>query len=136
MVQKIDLSHHLISGLQVYPGDLEVVLTPAASVASDGFAVTALGLGSHSGTHVDAPSHLVDGAATLDEVALSRFYGPARLVRVSEPAAVDLMSPDPTGGCSASLPFHRAFLSAGGIIGRPGLTVTRRHATAARPSAR
>ncbi|MBP2705334.1 cyclase family protein [Microbispora sp. RL4-1S] len=63
--------------MPVYPGDPEVVLTPALTAAADGVNVLALHLGSQSGTHVDAPYHLDDALPTLDDLPLERFVGPA-----------------------------------------------------------
>jgi arylformamidase len=37
-------------------------------------------IGSHTGTHVDAPLHFVEGAATVDQLALDELVGPARVV--------------------------------------------------------
>ena len=32
---------------------------------------------SHTGTHVDAPAHLIKGAKTLDQLSIEHFYGKA-----------------------------------------------------------
>ena len=61
-----DLSHPIRSGMQVYPGDPQVDLSAALELERDGAAVTALHLGSHTGTHVDAPAHTVAGGRTMD----------------------------------------------------------------------
>jgi kynurenine formamidase len=37
-------------------------------------------LGTHTGTHCDAPRHIVPGGMTVDEIPLDVFVGPARLV--------------------------------------------------------
>jgi kynurenine formamidase len=69
--------------MPVFPGDPEVAAEPALDVVRDGCAVTAWRLGSHSGTHVDAPSHVVPGGADLDALDLGLFTGPAVVVDVS-----------------------------------------------------
>ncbi len=43
----------------------------------DPFTVSTLSLGSHTGTHVDAPSHFLDGAPTVDSLPLEALVGPA-----------------------------------------------------------
>lgn len=73
----IDLTVPLHSGMPVWPGDPEVVLTPAASVAADGYNLLALRLGSQSGTHVDAPYHVDDALPALGDLPLERFTGRA-----------------------------------------------------------
>jgi len=62
----VDLSHRLADGSQVYPGDPAVSLTPHATVDDDGYRVTRLALGSHAGTHVDAPAHTEPDGRTID----------------------------------------------------------------------
>jgi kynurenine formamidase len=77
-----DLTHPLTSGMPVFPGDPAVLFQEATTVAAEGFAVTALHMGTHSGTHVDAPSHSIDGAPPIDAIDLNRFHGRARIVQV------------------------------------------------------
>jgi len=77
-----DLSHPIRSGMQVYPGDPGVELAPALELERDGAAVTALHLGSHTGTHVDAPAHTVAGGRTMDLVALDELVGEALVLHV------------------------------------------------------
>jgi len=78
----VDLSVPITTGMPVYPGDPEVAVGPALTVERDGVNVLALHLGSHSGTHVDAPKHIDDALPALDEVPLERFCGPAAVVDV------------------------------------------------------
>ncbi|MCU1541746.1 MAG: kynB [Arthrobacter sp.] len=68
--------------MPVYPGDPEVMIAPALSVAEHGANVLSLGLGSHSGTHADAPLHVHDDWPALDELPLFLFNGLAELVDV------------------------------------------------------
>ena len=77
-----DLSVPLRTGMPVYPGDPEVRIASALTVEADGANVLSLGLGSHSGTHADAPLHVGDGWAALDELPLSLFGGVAEIVDV------------------------------------------------------
>ncbi|GAA1055147.1 cyclase [Agromyces luteolus] len=72
-----DLSHPIADGMTVYPGDPSVHLSPALELGRDGAAVTALRLGSHTGTHVDAPAHAIAGGRTMAEVVLDELVGEA-----------------------------------------------------------
>ena len=83
----VDLSHPVRTGMQVFPGDPSVELRSAATVAADGFAVSELHLGSHAGTHLDAPLHTVQDGTAVDEMPLEALMGPARIVSLPEPAA-------------------------------------------------
>lgn len=77
----VDLSHPVTTGMPVYPGDPEVNITPALSLANDTVAVAHLSLGSHSGTHLDAPSHSIEGGRTVDEIPLELLQGEALILR-------------------------------------------------------
>jgi kynurenine formamidase len=57
--------------------------TSAAKIASDGYNATNLMLYSHAGTHLDAPSHSLDGTRTVDQLDLQKCMGPALLVDMS-----------------------------------------------------
>ena len=72
----IDLSHRITGGMTVFPGDPEVSVADAATLEADGFRVSALHLGSHTGTHLDAPAHSIADGATLDDVALEQLIAP------------------------------------------------------------
>ena len=75
-----DLSLPLSPRTPVHPGDPEVCFTLARSHAKDGYQVTQISLGSHTGTHLDAPRHFLPHGATLDEYPLERLVGPGVLV--------------------------------------------------------
>lgn len=78
----VDLTHPLTTGMPVFPGDPTVAITPALDVAEDGVAVAHLSLGSHSGTHLDAPSHSIVGGRTVDRIPLDRLQGDAAVLQV------------------------------------------------------
>ena len=75
-----DLTHPVESGMQTYPGDPAVEVAPAATMDADGYRVSALELGTHSGTHVDAPSHTEPDGATLGSFDVDAFRFDARRV--------------------------------------------------------
>ena len=78
----VDLSRRVDAETQVYPGDPHVRLEPAATLAAHGVNVLAVHIGSHSGTHVDAPYHFVEGGGRIDEMALGLFVGRAVVLDV------------------------------------------------------
>ncbi len=75
MVQLFDLTLPLGPGLPLQPGDPPLTLSSASSHAVDGYQVTKVCLGSHTGTHVDAPRHFYPGGLTLDQFPLERLVG-------------------------------------------------------------
>jgi kynurenine formamidase len=69
--------------MPVYPGDPSVEFLPHSAVDAGGFAVTALRLGSHTGTHVDAPAHVRVGAGGVEALPLEALVGPAHVADLS-----------------------------------------------------
>jgi arylformamidase len=62
----------------VWDGDPDVSFEPAASLETgDPANLTRLGLGSHTGTHVDAPLHFLPGGDGVDRLPLDALIGPA-----------------------------------------------------------
>lgn len=86
------LSHALRDGTPAYPGDPEVRIRPALTLAQDGVAVAELHLGSHSGTHVDAPAHTVPDGRTADRLAHAELCGPALVLGLADPAPEQVLS--------------------------------------------
>jgi arylformamidase len=50
----------------------------------DGFTLSVLSLGAHSGTHIDAPMHFVPGGAPIDQMPLAPLIGPARVIDIAD----------------------------------------------------
>ena len=69
-------------------------------VAEDGVNAQWLGTPTHVGTHVDAPRHMVEGGATIDELPLSRFTGPGVVLDVAreEPEPITVAELDAADG--------------------------------------
>jgi arylformamidase len=80
-----DVSVPIRNGMPVWPSDPPVKLTAQAHASQDqshSIRVTSIEMGSHTGTHVDAPAHFVDGGKTLSEVPLEVFVGPATVFEI------------------------------------------------------
>lgn len=71
----IDLSVPLNEQTPVYPGDPAISIRPASVLAKDGYSVHRMAFGTHSGTHIDAPLHMLENGAALDEIPVDRFVG-------------------------------------------------------------
>ncbi len=98
-----DLSHPLSPHTPVYAADSPLEVFHTFSHAADGFALSAVKLSSHAGTHMDAPRHMLAGGRSLDEFPPSRFLGQgvvldlrgcSRLITAEEVAAAVLAAPD------------------------------------------
>jgi arylformamidase len=90
----VDLTQPIRTGMPVYPGDPSVEVRPALTAAADTVNVSYVHLGSHTGTHVDAPLHVGDDLPDLDAVPLERFVGPAVLVDARGAAARSAIGAD------------------------------------------
>jgi kynurenine formamidase len=79
----IDLSHSLAPiGLSYCAGHPVFTSERVMTLARNGSNVSQLTIGSHTGTHLDAPVHFIEGAATVSDVDLSSLVGPAIVVDV------------------------------------------------------
>jgi|SRR5215217_2477570 len=71
----IDLSVPINERTPVYPGDPLIEIRQGGTVGVDGYQDHVIRLGTHIGTHIDAPSHMIDGGKSLDQFPLSHFVG-------------------------------------------------------------
>jgi kynurenine formamidase len=85
MMTCVDLTHTLTPGMPVYPNTQPPTFTNANTIERHGFAEKLISMYSHTGTHVDAPAHMLAGGATLDRLDVRRFVGPACVIDVSAP---------------------------------------------------
>lgn len=77
-----DLSHALNENVSIYPNDPAFKATNVASVKEHGYTVTSLSMGSHTGTHIDAPYHFFEDGRKIDELNLSSLIDVAAIVDV------------------------------------------------------
>lgn len=80
----IDLSMPLYTGMDVFSGDPEVEIDVVDTYEKDTWELRHFSMGSHTGTHVDAYSHMHEGKKSLDEIAIERFFGKAKVVGLCE----------------------------------------------------
>lgn len=71
----VDLTHTIESGMPCYPGTQPPELTDACTLESHGFAEKQVVFHSHTGTHMDAPAHLIEGGRVLDDYEVGWFVG-------------------------------------------------------------
>jgi arylformamidase len=80
-----DLTFPLDRGTPTFPGDPPIRVQPVRTLErGDPYRLSTVSLGSHSGTHLDAPSHFVPGGPTLDAVDLELLNGPVWVVALPE----------------------------------------------------
>jgi arylformamidase len=79
----IDITLDIKSDMPVYPGDPKPFIEQICSIQEDGFALSAISVGSHTGTHVDAPSHIIEGGMSVDMLPPKNFIGRAILIDIT-----------------------------------------------------
>lgn len=80
----IDLSVRLNEDMPVYPGDPKLAIKAAGTFTDDGYVGHAVSMGTHAGTHIDAPAHMIEGTKTLDKFSIDTFVGRGRYILVKD----------------------------------------------------
>ena len=76
-----DISVPVKNGGVVYPGNPEIHIELQQDMSRGGSSnVSLLAIGSHTGTHVDAPLHMIPGGAGVDGIPLDALIGPALVI--------------------------------------------------------
>ena len=68
-----DLTHVIHSDMPVFPGTEQPVFERANTLEKDGFQEAKITMFSHTGTHMDAPAHMLSGGPYLDELPIEHF---------------------------------------------------------------
>lgn len=81
----VDLTFPIHEGMQTFPVHWHpmVEITQLGRHGIEGRESRKMLLGTHTGTHVDAPRHFIPGGATVDRLALDIFVGPATVLDFS-----------------------------------------------------
>ncbi len=90
----IDLSHTIHDDIQIYPGDPVPSIKRGLTHEKDYCHVDVLTLGSHTGTHIDAPYHFLADGKKIDELPVQRFIGNGVLMDVSGKSDRELIEPE------------------------------------------
>ena len=81
-MQIIDLSVVINEQTPVYPGDPATKIAQAGVFAKDGWNDHYISFGTHVGTHVDAPMHMIENGRGLNQIPIEQFTGPGRYIKV------------------------------------------------------
>ncbi|WP_240664542.1 cyclase family protein [Methanosarcina sp. MSH10X1] len=73
----IDITSPISPFTQIFPGDPMPEIERVCTLENEGCAVSRLNFGSHTGTHVDAPSHILKNGVTIDKLELKNLMGKA-----------------------------------------------------------
>ena len=78
-----DLTLKLKPGMPIYPGNPSLQFTPHQTIPQDSSNSTLVSFGTHTGTHLDAPSHVRNDDITIDQIPLKTLIGPCRVLDLS-----------------------------------------------------
>jgi arylformamidase len=79
----IDVSVPVSELTPTYPGDPHIEIEQWAALArGDAANVSMLHLGAHTGTHLDAPAHFIEGAPPVSSLSLDVLIGEARVLEM------------------------------------------------------
>jgi len=80
----IDISLPLNNDTPIYPGNVPVSISVHQKMPENSSASSSITLGSHTGTHIDAPLHAILGAASIEKIPLEAFVGSCRVLDFSQ----------------------------------------------------
>jgi len=85
MKEIFDISLPLDSKLPLWPGSADFVLENTQHLGKgDTYNNSTLHFNLHTGTHIDAPWHMLEKGATIDALSLDHYIGPAFVVEMKE----------------------------------------------------
>jgi arylformamidase len=71
----IDLSFPISNEMATYPSDPDISIVREKEIHADRTLLHSFTMGTHTGTHLDVPAHIISGGKTLDNFSLSSFTG-------------------------------------------------------------
>ena len=121
-----DVTVTLRPGMPTWDGEPGPRCRPIKRIGVDGepAQVSLVSLGTHTGTHIDAPAHFIPGGGTVDALPLDALVGPCRVVEIHggpiiEPGDLDasatgarrLLLKTPSGALWDDAEFRRSFVA-------------------------
>jgi arylformamidase len=95
-VRIFDVTVAISEATPIYKGDPGVEITYFRSISSGATAnVSQVAFGVHTGTHVDAPNHFIDGGKRIHELDPQKLIGQCRVIEI--PADVTAIEPEHVG---------------------------------------
>ncbi len=79
-LNSIDLTQLIGNKMPVYPGDPVPLITQKTTIANQNYRTSEISLGTHTGTHIDAPAHIIPSGMTLDSFPPEKFIGHGQVI--------------------------------------------------------
>ncbi len=84
-----DLTHTITPTTPVFPGNPQPEIASFRTYEKDGYYSNMLTYAEHTGTHMDAPAHFIEGMATADALPVEQFFAPLAIIDIRGRAASD-----------------------------------------------
>ena len=85
----IDVTVPLKEGMAIWPGDVTIKIERRRSMErGDAANNSAISLGVHTGTHMDAPKHFIKDGRSIDKLPLETSVGPARVIEIKDKISI------------------------------------------------
>jgi arylformamidase len=85
----MDISLSLRQGMVHWPDDPPLHIEKYRDMErGDSCNVSNLRMGSHTGTHMDAPMHFIESGKTIDEMPFDATVGPAKVIEIQDPESI------------------------------------------------
>jgi arylformamidase len=85
----VDVSVPIYAGMVHFPDNPSIEIDTITHVEKgDLCTVSRLTMGSHTGTHIDAPIHFLRGGTGAEQIPVENLIGPARVIEIKDPDAV------------------------------------------------
>jgi kynurenine formamidase len=78
-----DLTHTIHFDMPMFPGTEQPILQRVNTVENDDFREVKIIMSSHTGTHIDAPAHMLEDGNFLDDFHVEKFIGSAAILDFS-----------------------------------------------------
>ena len=81
----IDLTYEVEEDMSIFnaPWHSQVKISQLGRIDCDGRETRRICIGSHSGTHLDAPLHFIPGGDSVNQIPLQKLIGPVKIVDLS-----------------------------------------------------
>ncbi|MCL5666379.1 MAG: cyclase family protein [Patescibacteria group bacterium] len=88
-MELIDLTYAVSPATPVFPGDPAVETIKSADYENAGYLNYQIKMGTHAGTHLDAPAHFIKGGKLISDFSANKFIGRGMLVDIREKNEID-----------------------------------------------
>ena len=80
-----DVTVPISETVPIYEGDPTASIKMESAIArGDAANVTSLCFGAHTGTHVDAPNHFIEGTRRVEDLEIQKMIGPCRVIEIAK----------------------------------------------------